>query len=161
MRARDSFKKRYPRLFHLWEIIQHLKKEFLILLSFTVFFMLIILTTKSIINWGFQIILCIFIITYIGVGNEAPRGSGIKRLSTVWFMIIWYSSLVLILQITYQFAALPIVRKALEIDVFLDMLPLWIRRNIGIIGFTIYSTYIWEKFLIYLIYFAVGVYVRK
>jgi hypothetical protein len=53
------------------------------------------------------------------------------------------------------------VRKALEIDVFLDMLPLWIRKNIGIIGFTVSSTYIWEKFLIYLIYFAVGVYVRK
>ena len=41
------------------------------------------------------------------------------------------------------------------------MLPQWIRKNIGIIGFTVYSTYIWEKFLIYLIYFAVGVYVRK
>jgi hypothetical protein len=76
-------------------------------------------------------------------------------------MIIWYSSLVLILQITYQFAALPIVRHALELDIFLDMLPQWIRKNIGIIGFTAYSTYIWEKFLIYLIYFAVGVYVRK
>jgi len=53
------------------------------------------------------------------------------------------------------------VRQALELDVFLDMLPQWIRKNIGIIGFTAYSTYIWEKFLIYLIYFAVGVYVRK
>ena len=41
------------------------------------------------------------------------------------------------------------------------MLPTWIRKNIGIIGFTPYSTYIWEKFLIYLIYFAIGVYVRK
>ena len=160
-RARDSFKSRYPRIFHLWEIIQHLKKEFLMLISFTVFFMLIILTTKSIINWGFQIILCIFIITYIGVGNNNPQSSGVKRLSKVWFMIIWYSSLVLILQITYQFAALPIVRHALELDIFLDMLPQWIRKNIGIIGFTRYSTYIWEKFLIYLIYFAIGVYVRK
>lgn len=161
LRARESFKSRYPRLFHLWEIIQHLKKEFLMLISFTVFFMLIILTTKSIINWGFQIILCIFIITYIGVGNNNPQSSGVKRLSKVWFMIIWYSSLVLILQITYQFAALPIVRHALDLDIFLDMLPQWIRKNIGIIGFTAYSTYIWEKFLIYLIYFAVGVYVRK
>lgn len=133
----------------------------MILLSFTIFFMLIILTTKSIINWGFQIILCIFIITYIGVGNATPRGSGIRRLSKVWFMIIWYSSIVLILQITYQFATLPLIRKALQIDVLLDMLPLWIRKNIGIIGFSIYSTYIWEKFLIYLIYFGVGVYVRK
>lgn len=75
--------------------------------------MIIIVTTKSIINWGFQIILCIFIISYIGVGNESPENSGIKRLSKVWFMLTWYSSLVLILQITYQFAALPIVREAL------------------------------------------------
>ena len=126
-----------------------------------VFFMIIILTTKSIINWGFQIILCIFIISYIGVSNESPENSGIKRLSKVWFMITWYSSLVLILQITYQFAALPIVREALKIDQFLNMLPLWIRRNINIIGFTVYTTYIWEKFLAYLIYFSVGIYVRK
>ena len=76
-------------------------------------------------------------------------------------MIIWYSSLVLILQITYQFAALPFVREALEIDEFLNMLPTWIRRNISILGFTVYSGYIWEKFLVYLIYFAIGVYVRK
>jgi uncharacterized membrane protein len=41
------------------------------------------------------------------------------------------------------------------------MLPTWIRKNIGIIGFSIYSKYIWEKFLIYLIYFAVGVYVNN
>jgi hypothetical protein len=61
----------------------------------------------------------------------------------------------------YQFAALPIVRQALELDEFLDMLPQWIRKNIGIIGFKVYSKFIWEKFLIYLIYFAVGVYVRK
>ena len=53
------------------------------------------------------------------------------------------------------------MRKALEIDMFLDMLPLWIRRNIGILGFTVYTTFIWEKFLIYLLYFAIGVYVRK
>lgn len=123
IKARDNFKNRYPRLFHIWEIIQHLKKEFLVLFSFVVFFMLIILTTKSIINWGFQIILCIFIITYIGVGSNSPQSSGVKRLSKVWFMMIWYSSLILILQITYQFAALPIVRQALELDVFLDMLP--------------------------------------
>lgn len=56
---------------------------------------------------------------------------------------------------------MPIVRQALEIDQFLDLLPTWLRKNIGIIGFTVYSTYIWEKFLIYLIYFAVGVYVKK
>jgi len=49
----------------------------------------------------------------------------------------------------------------LEVDKFLDLLPTWIRRNIGIIGFTVYSKYIWEKFLIYLLYFAIGVYVRK
>lgn len=98
--ARDNFKKRYPRFYHFWEIIQHLKKEFLILLSFMAFFMIIIVTTKSIINWGFQIILCIFIITYIGVSNESSS-SGIKRLSKVWFMIIWYSSLVLIMQISF------------------------------------------------------------
>jgi len=89
--------------------------------------MLIILTTKTIVNWGFQIILCIFIITYIGIGNEGPQDSGIKRLSKVWFLIIWYSSLILILQITYQFAALPIIRQALDIDDFLNILPLWIR----------------------------------
>ena len=53
------------------------------------------------------------------------------------------------------------MRKALEIDMFLDMLPLWIRRNIGILVFTVYTTFIWEKFLIYLLYFAIGVYVRK
>ena len=67
----------------------------------------------------------------------------------------------LILQITYQFAALPVVRRALNIDSFLDLLPVWIRRNIGILGFTVYSTFIWEKFIVYLLYFAIGVYVRK
>lgn len=123
--------------------------------------MMIILTTKSLVNWGFQIILCIFIITYIGVTNDDPAGSGPRRLARVWPLIIWYSSLVLLLQITYQFAALPIIRQALELDRFLDLLPPWIRKNLGIIGFSVYSTFIWEKFLVYLVYFAVGVYVRK
>ncbi|TNV88031.1 hypothetical protein FGO68_gene5171 [Halteria grandinella] len=158
--ARDNFKKRYPRIFHIWEIFQHLKKEFLILVSFMIFFIIIIVTTKSIINWGFQIILCIFIITYIGVSNDTSS-SGIRRLSKVWFLIIWYSSILLLMQITYQFAALPIVRKALDIDDFLNILPLWIRENIDIIGFTVYTTFIWEKFLTYILYFAIGVYVQK
>lgn len=161
-RAADNFRRRFPRVHHLWEIFEHLKKEFLVLFSFVIFFMMIILTTKSVINWGFQIILCVFIITYIGVNNrDTQAGSGIKRLSRVWFLIIWYSSAVLLLQITYQFAALPVVREALEIDQLLAALPEWVRRNIGILGFTVYTTFIWEKFLIYLLYFALGVYVRK
>jgi hypothetical protein len=68
---------------------------------------------------------------------------------------------VLILQITYQFAALPVVRRELNLDQFLDMLPLWIRKNLAIIGFQVYSKYIWQKFLVYLLYFSIGVYVRK
>lgn len=47
-----------------------MKKEFLVLFSFMIFFIIIIVTNKSIINWGFQIILCIFIITYIGVNKR-------------------------------------------------------------------------------------------
>ncbi len=74
-------------------------------------------------------------ITYVAVGNNAPAHTGIKRLDRVWNIIIYYAGFVLVLQITYQFAALPLVRKSLEIDYFLDMLPLWIRKNLSIIGF--------------------------
>ena len=133
--ATTNFKKRYPRIYHVWELLHHLKKEFLILLTFIVFFMIIIFSSKSIINWGFQIIICIFIITYVGVGNDAPSDTGAKRLQKVWFLIIWYASFVLVLQITYQFAALPVVRQALHLDCLLEMLPTWIRQNIGMIGF--------------------------
>ncbi len=48
-----NFKARYPRIAHFWELIQHLKKEFLILLTFIVFFVIIIFSDKNIINWGF------------------------------------------------------------------------------------------------------------
>lgn len=157
----SNFRKRYPRIYHMWEILLHVKQEFMVLFAFMLFFMIIIVTTKSIVNWGFQMILCLFIITYIGVRKQDKRDSGLRRLAKVWPLIIWYSSLVLILQITYQFAALPVVRRALRIDAFLDLLPIWIRRNLGILGFTVYSTFIWEKFIVYLLYFAIGVYVRK
>lgn len=96
----SNFKTRYPRMFHVWELLQHIKKEFLILLTFIVFFVIIIFSDKNIINWGFQIIICIFIITYVGV-NHTAHENGISRLQRVWFMIIWYSAFVLIVQITF------------------------------------------------------------
>jgi hypothetical protein len=67
---------------------------------------------------------------------------------------------VLIVQITFQFAALPFVRKSLKLDFILDLMPLWIRKNLRLIGFQVYTKYIWEKFVIYLMYFAIGIYVK-
>jgi hypothetical protein len=90
-----NFKQRYPRIYHFWELLQHIKKECLILLTFIVFFVIIIFSDKNIINWGFQIIICIFIVTYVGVSHTAHE-NGINRLQRVWFMIIWYSAFVLI-----------------------------------------------------------------
>ena len=81
--------------------MQHMKKEFLILLTFVVFFVIIIFSDKNIINWGFQIIICVFIITYVGVGNHLKQDNGIRRLQRIWFLIIWYASFVLIVQITF------------------------------------------------------------
>ena len=157
-----NFKARYPRIAHFWELMQHLKKEFLILLTFIVFFVIIIFSDKNIINWGFQIIICIFIITYVGVGpHGGAADNGIKRLQNVWFLIIWYSSFVLIVQITFQFAALPFIRRNLHLDFILNLLPLWIRKNLRLIGFQVYTTQIWLKFLVYLMYFAIGVYVKE
>lgn len=92
-----NFKNRYPKVYHFWELLQHLIKEFLILLCFVIFFMMIIISTKSFINWGFQIIICIFIITYVGVGNNEPPKTGMKRLDKVWNLIIYYAALVLVL----------------------------------------------------------------
>jgi hypothetical protein len=51
---------------------------------------------------------------------------------------------VLIVQITFQFAALPYVRKSLNLDYILDLLPLWVRKNLPLIGFKVYKTYIWQ-----------------
>jgi hypothetical protein len=138
-----------------------MKKEFLILITFTVFFVIIIFSDKNIINWGFQIIICIFIVAYVGYGHHLVDDNGIKRLQRVWFLIIWYASFVLIVQITFQFAALPFVRKSLDLDYILDMLPLWIRKNLPLIGFKVYKKYIWQQFVIYLMYFAIGHYVRS
>lgn len=135
--ATKNFKDRYPRIAHFWELLRHAKKEFLVLLTFVVFFVIIIFSDKNIINWGFQIIICIFIITYVGTGvnKHLDSDTGIKRLQKIWFMIIWYASFVLIVQITFQFAALPFVRKSLNLDFILDLMPLWIRKNLRLIGF--------------------------
>lgn len=133
----------------------------MILICFVIFFMMIILTQKSIINWGFQIIICIFMITYVAVGNNAQPGTGIKRLDKVWNLIIYYAGLVLLFQITYQFGSLEIVYTGLELDDLINMLPVWIRSNLNIIGFQVQSKYIWQKFLVYLLFFTIGVYVRK
>lgn len=40
-------------------------------------------------------------------------------------------------------------------------MPLWIRKNLRLIGFQVYTKYIWEKFVIYLMYFAIGIYVKE
>jgi len=53
------------------------------------------------------------------------------------------------------------VRKSLDLDYILDMLPLWIRKNLPLIGFKVYKKYIWQQFVIYLMYFAIGHYVRS
>jgi len=142
--AQANFKERYPGLAHFFELLRHMKKEFLILLTFTVFFVIIIFSDKNIINWGFQIIICIFIIAYVGYGNRLADDTGLNRLHRVWFLIIWYASFVLIVQITFQFAALPYVRKSLNLDYILDLLPLWVRKNLPLIGFKVYKTYIWQ-----------------
>ena len=96
--ATKNFKERYPKIENFWELLRHAKKEFLVLLTFVVFFVIIILSDKNIINWGFQIIICIFIITYVGTGvnKNLDHDSGIKRLQKIWFLIIWYASFVLI-----------------------------------------------------------------
>ena len=96
-----NFRTRYTRLYHLWELLQHIKKEFLILLTFIVFFVMIIFSAKNIINWGFQIIICLFIITWVGVKNHVAHDNGIRRLQRVWPLIIWYSAFVLVVQITF------------------------------------------------------------
>jgi hypothetical protein len=43
----------------------------------------------------------------------------------------------------------------------LNLLPLWIRQNLRLIGFQVYTQYIWEKFIVYLMYFTIGVYVQE
>ncbi len=40
-------------------------------------------------------------------------------------------------------------------------MPLLIRKNLRLIGFQVYTKYIWEKFVIYLLYFAIGIYVKE
>jgi hypothetical protein len=114
------------------------------------------------VNWGFQIIICIFIVTYVGVGNNTPQHTGVRRLNVVWNLIIYYAAIVLLSQITYQFAALQPVKDGLGLVYILNLLPLWIRNNLAIIGYQKYQDKdIWHKFFVYILYFAIGVYVRK
>lgn len=71
-KSKHNFKVRYPKLYHCQELIYHLVKEFLIFVCFIIFFLIIIIAQKNLINWGFQIILGIFLIAYVAVGNDEP-----------------------------------------------------------------------------------------
>jgi uncharacterized membrane protein YdbT with pleckstrin-like domain len=90
---------------------------------------MIIFMEKNMINWGFQIILCVFLITYSAVRNDAPSDRGFKRLTYVWSIIIYYTSIVLLAIVTFQFAALPEVTEWFGLDDLANMLPAIIRLN--------------------------------
>lgn len=75
-KAHQTIQKRYPRLYHFAELMGHLNKELLVLFVFIIFFIMVIFAPKTIINWGFQIIICIFVIVYVAVGNVKDLRSG-------------------------------------------------------------------------------------
>ena len=96
-----TLKNRYPKISQVVDLILHLYKELLIFLAFVIYFTIIIFAQKNLINWGFQFILGIFLIAYLGVGNYAPIYTGLRRLSFVWNSIIYYSAFVLISTIIF------------------------------------------------------------
>lgn len=57
---------------------------------------------------------------------------------------------------------MPEIRKGFHLDEFIEeWLPPIIKKNPDIIGFTVYTDKIWFHFLIHILFFAIGVYVRK
>jgi len=128
---------------------------------FIVCFAIIIFADKNLINWGFQFILGIFLIAYLGVGNYSPPNTGLKRLSFIWGILIYYSALVLIAIILFQFGAITQLFLRLNMANMIELFPKIIRLNPKILGFELYSNNIQGKFLPYVLYFIIGVWVKK
>jgi hypothetical protein len=99
--AKTNFVARYPRFSHFSEVLYHLLKELLIFLCFIIFFIMIIVAEKNVINWGYQIIIAIFLLVYVAVGNKAPPKTGLKRLQVIWNSIIYYTFIVLVAIISF------------------------------------------------------------
>lgn len=78
--AKTNFTTRYPTLSHCGEVIYHLIKELLIFFCFIIFFIMVIVAEKNVLNWGYLIIIGVFQMVYVVVSNKAPPRTGLNRL---------------------------------------------------------------------------------
>ena len=83
------------------ETSYNLMKELLVFLCFIILFIMVIFAEKNLINWGFQIIIGVFLIVYMVVGNKSPSRTGLNRLRSIWKALIYYSAIILLVIITF------------------------------------------------------------
>lgn len=92
--ARKTLRARFPGTNKAFQLIYNLKRNIILIMIFFVFYGLIQIQQRSMINWGFLIIIQGLFFVEI-VGSERHQG---------WNVMIYYSSIVILVNTTFLFA---------------------------------------------------------
>jgi len=137
-------------------------KQVKIAFTFLIFYTVIFVCDKNMLNWGFLIVTCAFLAADVATDYENPDPlASRKKLMRGWNIIIYYAAFVLLAQTTYQFASLPIIFESLQLQKVIDILPPVIKLNGEVWGFYQFKDLVWLNFLGQIVFLVFGIYIRR
>ena len=104
--AKNNLKIRFPLINKYFQLIYNVKRYLMLILVYMTFFYLIQIYPRSLINWGFLIIINILFYIQMSEGSYS-----LKEKLRYWLVMIIYSSIVILVNIVFLFCQLPYIKN--------------------------------------------------
>jgi hypothetical protein len=155
--AKSNLKTRFPIINKYFQLIYNVKRYLMLILVFMTFFYIIQIYPRSLINWGFLII--INILFYIQLSQE---NYSISEKLRYWRVMISYSSIVILVNIVFLFCQLPYIKNKPGTKYMFDSLSKNYQNMIGlkIIDDNLNNDLI-DIFIPYLIFLCASTYIKS
>ena len=121
-KAGKNLRLRFPRTNKVFQLFYNLKRKIILLMVFATFLLLLQIYPRSLINWGF------LIITNLLFYIELSSPVSLSQKQKYWYLMTFYSSLVILLRIVFLFCQLPYIRDGYWVRRFADSLPGWVQE---------------------------------
>jgi hypothetical protein len=124
LKAQNNLKRRFPLTNQLFQRIYILKRNVILIVTFAIFYSIILLAQqRTLINWVFLALTNLLIFKQISIkSNLAPQSK-----SLYWKLIIVYSSVIILVNITYIFLNLDLLQEQVWVQTLADWFPQWMK----------------------------------
>ena len=124
--------------------------------TFLIFYIIILTSQKkNLINWGFLIMTHLLIYSQMSFQKT-------KKVTGMWKVIVIYSSIVILANITFIFLKTPYIVNKKFVTNLQGLVPdILIKEQTEFIGLIESKDNLWKKFIPYLTFFIISVYVER